>query len=74
MNVLTVGDITEAPKEKGALLYAVATKLKPVQVPYTLHFVKMITEGKWTRTNQLDEGISFLSKALAKYGKEYEIN
>lgn len=40
--VLNLAGITSCPKEKGALLYAVTTKVKPVQQPFLADFVKMV--------------------------------
>ena len=49
MEVLDIAGITECNKAKGALLYAVATKVKPLILPYLKHFVMMVVEDKWNR-------------------------
>lgn len=71
--VLNLSGLSACPKEKGALLYAVATKVKPVQQPYLAHFVEMVVQDKWTRVNQLDEAIKWLDDRIKANGKEYKI-
>ena len=49
--VLNLSGLTSCPKEKGALLYAVTTKVKPVQQPFLVNFVQMVVQDKWNRVN-----------------------
>ena len=74
IEVLNFSGISTCPKEKGALLYAVTTKVKPVQQPYLSHFVDMVVKDKWNRVGQLDEGIKWLDEKLRANGAEYKID
>ena len=73
MEVLDLAEITECPKEKGALFEAVATKLKPSHGPYTKTFASQVANDKWVKTGQLDEGIKWLDAKLKKNGEGYVI-
>ena len=74
MEVLTMGEVTTAPKEKGALLYALATKLKPVHMPYKAEIVKMVVQDKWTRMPQIDAGLDFILEGTRSQGSEFKID
>lgn len=75
MEVLDIAGITECPKAKGALLYAVTTKVKPLVLPYMKHFVQMVIDEKWTRVQQLDEGIKWLEQQVKTHGGDsYQID
>lgn len=68
--VLDIAGITECPKEKGALLYAVATKVKPLIQPFLKNFVMLVAEDKWTRVMQLDEGIKWMEAKCKQHGAD----
>jgi len=68
MEVLDLAEITECPKAKGALLYAVTTKVKPLLKPHLKAFVVMVVQEKWNRVMQLDEGIKWLETQVKKHG------
>ena len=68
--VLDIAGITECPKEKGALLYAVATKIKPLINPFLKHFVMLVAEDKWTRVMQLDEGVKWMESKCKQHGAD----
>jgi hypothetical protein len=72
--VLDLSELTTCPKEKGALLYAVTTKVKPLLQSYLKYFVQMVVQDKWTRVAQLDEGIKWLDEKAKAHGAEYVIN
>lgn len=73
--VLDIAGITECPKEKGALLYAVATKIKPLINPFLKHFVMLVAEDKWTRVMQLDEGIKWMEAQCKQHGADiYQVD
>lgn len=75
MQVLDWADVKECPKEKGALLYAVTTKVKPLLEPHLRAFVMMVAQDKWSRVMQLDEGIKWLEQQVKKHGiDKYEID
>ena len=74
MEVLNLAEVTECPKEKGALFEAVTTKMKPSHAPYTKLFAKMVADGKWLKNQQLDEGIKWLDLNLKKHGEGYKID
>ena len=67
-------EISECPKEKGALLQALATKLKPAQMQYKKELGMQIKNDKWRTTLQLDEGINFVKNKMASEGKGYAID
>lgn len=68
--VLDIAEITTCPKEKGALLYAVTTKVKPAVQTFLKHFVEMVAKDKWTRVMQLDEGIKWLEAKVKQHGAD----
>ena len=68
--VLDIAEITTCSKEKGALLYAVATKVKPALQTFLKHFVMMVAQDKWTRVQQLDEGIKWLEAKCKAHGAD----
>lgn len=74
MEVLDIAEIKTCPKEKGALLYAVATKVKPLLQPYLKSFVMMVATDKWNRVMQLDEGMKYLDEKVKKHGDSYVID
>ena len=74
IEVLDLGQVSECPKEKGALLIALADKFKPNHQKYKQAFATQIVEGKWTKTAQLEEGVKFLDAKLASVGKDYELD
>lgn len=74
MEVLNISGLTECPKEKGALLYAITTKVKPQQQNFLAFFVKMVTDSKWNRTQQLDEGIKWLDEMIRAHGSDYKLD
>ena len=51
LEILGLAEVQECPKEKGALLYALATKLKPVHAAYKLPFAQQIVQDKWKKTD-----------------------
>ena len=63
--------IKECPKEKGALLYSLATKGKNLSKEAMPHFVKMIADGKWTRVAQLDAGVEYMKEKIKNVGKDF---
>ncbi len=48
--------------------------MKPNHGNYKTVLAKQIASEKWTRSDQLDEGIKWLDSKLAKEGKTYEID
>ena len=74
IEVLDLGEVSECPKEKGAMLIALADKFKPNHQKYKQAFAKQIVDGKWTKTAQLEEGIKFLDAKLASVGNEYALD
>jgi hypothetical protein len=74
MEVLDIAGVTSCPREKGALFYAVTTKIKPLIMAYLKDFVMMIANDKWTRTNQLDEGIKYVDSLVKKNGSGAVLN
>lgn len=45
MHVLDLGAVSSLPKEMGALLYSVATKVKPCHASFLGAFVKMVIDN-----------------------------
>ena len=74
IEVLDAAEVQECPKQKGSLLQALATKLKPLHRNYRTAFAKQIAEEKWTRADQLEEGIKFLDSKLKQEGNTYELD
>ena len=72
--VLDMSGVTECAKEMGALLYALATKLKPLHQSYKADFAKQIAQEKWTKSNQIDAGIEFLDAKLKADGNAYSLD
>lgn len=64
LEVLELAEVTECPKEMGALFSALATKLKPNHQRFKQAFSKQIADKKWTKTDQLNEGLKFLDSKL----------
>ena len=73
LEVLDGCGVKECPKEMGSLLYAVSTKCKPKHAPYKTQFALQISEKKWTKMEQLDEGFKFIDTMQQTHGKEYQI-
>ena len=74
MEVLDIAGVSSCNKEKGALFYAVASKVKPVLQPFLREFVLMVAEDKWQRVSQLDEGIKFVDTLVKTEGTGAKIN
>lgn len=74
IDVLDCAGVQECNKQKGSLFQALATKLKPNQANYKEIFAKQIAEEKWTRADQVDEGMKWLDAKLAKDGKTYVVD
>ena len=74
IDILDCAEIQECPKQKGSLLQALSTKMKPNHGNFKTILAKQIASEKWTRSDQLDEGIKWLDGKLAKEGKTYEID
>ena len=70
MEVLDLSGIKDCPKEKGALLEAVAMKLDPSLAPYTKEFAMQVAEDKWTKDLQVSEGIAWLKAKVKKHGED----
>jgi glutaminyl-tRNA synthetase len=73
MEVLDLSGLQDAPKAKGALLYAVATKVKPLIQAHLKLVVDQVVNDKWTRTTQLDEGIKYLEQKVKKAGSDKQV-
>ena len=70
MEVLDLSGITECAKEKGALIEALAMKLDPSLAPYTKEFAMQVANDKWTKADQLTEGITWLKAKVKKHGDD----
>ena len=70
IEVLDVSGVTECPKEKGALLEAIAMKLDPSLAPYTKEFAMQVANDKWTKADQITEGIAWLKAKVKKHGDD----
>jgi hypothetical protein len=71
--VLDMAGVKECPKEKGNLLYALTTKGKNLHKEVLPVFIKMIVENKWSRIQQIDAGVDFITEKNQKVGKDYRI-
>jgi glutaminyl-tRNA synthetase len=71
--VLDMAGVKECPKEKGNLLYALTTKGKNLHKEVLPVFVKMIVENKWSRIQQIDAGVDFITEKNQKVGKDYRV-
>ena len=74
MKVIDLSGITSCPKEKGALLEAVAMKIDPNLAPYTKDFAQQIAKDKWTKALQIEEAIKWLSAKVKKNGEGYKLD
>jgi len=74
VEILDLVSINECSKAKGLLLYALANKLKPNQMKHKEMMARQIVEDKWTRSDQLDEGIKFVSEMMASQGKDTAVD
>lgn len=74
MEVLDIAGVNSCNKEKGALFYAVASKVKPILQPFLREFVLMVAEDKWQRVSQLDEGIKYVDTLVKTEGTGAKIN
>ena len=74
IEILDLCGVTECPKQKGSLLQAVATKLKPNQERFRESFAKQIASEKWKTMAQLDEGIKYIDVEMASKGKLFELD
>jgi len=71
--VLDLAAVKECPKEKGNLLYALTTKGKNLHKEVLPVFVRMIMENKWSRIQQIDAGVDFITAMNQKFGKDYRV-
>ena len=51
-----------------------ASKPKPICLPYVETLTKQIVDNKWTRSNQIDEGLKWLDGKLKEHGSSYVID
>jgi len=74
MEIFDMCNITEAPKETGALISTVISKVKEQLAVYTKDCIERVTSKKWLKSNQIDAGIAFLEGKVHSVGEGFKID